>query len=527
MFSRILTETNSLFDKLTDKNFLSRKYANAILIGLISVILIIRLSQLGVPNPDRTDWKEIDFITISQNYISNGFNFSQPTISWPAEPPRVTAMEFPLVPYLAGILFKLFGFNIFSVRIITLLAFILIIWVLYELVYREIGPVPALFAAVMAGFMPLTSRYGNLLFSYPVAILTGLSSVYFFQKWLLQHKTYHVILSCCLFSLTQLLMPTELTVIIPLIWLFYRENRLRVKSWVKMFLFVAASMIVPALWYIHVYFLAKNSIDVFGVFGGHDKYQTLQMMSMRGWYFRLIYNIFILYSGMIQFLIAFAGLCVIVFLKKGRLFLFYGLSFAAFVIVVAEGNYDTPYRQFCGIPVMSALYGIGLTYLLSLILVFKNNFWSKRVWGPVSLVVVVAIISSVAIIAKNYDFMFKRNRYDPIKPYEWTMSKVIEKYSVPGSKIITAGTYTMHKGGNDLSPVLYYYAQRQGWTLNSNQFSMDSLEILRRKGAVLFAIENISREKGLANLAEACKKKYRVIYKDDSSDSILFDIKSD
>ena len=34
-------------------------------------------------------------IEISKNYVKNDFNFFKPEITWPAEPPRVTAMELP------------------------------------------------------------------------------------------------------------------------------------------------------------------------------------------------------------------------------------------------------------------------------------------------------------------------------------------------------------------------------------------------------------------------------------------------
>jgi hypothetical protein len=108
----------------------------------------------------------------------------------------------------------------------------------------------------------------------------------------------------------------------------------------------------------------------------------------------------------------------------------------------------------------------------------------------------------------------------------WSFSRVIKNNSETGSKIITAGTYTIHKGGNDLSPVLYYYSERQGWTLNKDQYSLDFIEALSRKGAVLFAIQNISREKELEDFTEVLKKKYKVIFQDNHLELLLLDLKS-
>lgn len=523
MVKKLFKEVNSFFYKITDKNYISEKHSTIILVSIILLILSIRVYMFDIPLPDRTSWKEIDYITISQNYISNRFNFIQPTITWPAEPPRVTAMEFPLVPYIAGLLYKLFGFNTFSIRIIPLITFILIIWVLFKLVKREVGTIPALFAATMAGFIPLTSEFGNILFSYPVAILSGMTSIYFFSQWHDNSKLYKGVISCCLFSLTLLLMPTELTILVPLGWLFLRKNGRNTNSWRKMGIFILASLILPFIWYVYIYFLSKSSIDVFGVFGGHNKYQTLQMLTTKGWYTVMLSRIIVLLSGKLGFLIGFIGLCVILFLQKGRLFLFYGFSFAAFVIIVAEGNIDAPYRQFCGIPVLSALFGIGLTYIIAFILsVISNlNKWSFK---SIKVVVVALIITCSYIIIINYHFFFDRNKYNPVSMTAWILSNEIKSNSEPGSTIITAGTYTIHKGGNDLSPVLYYYSNRQGWTLQKGQFSIEYFEVLKKKGATLFAAENITIEKELENVTEVLKDKYRIIFQNDSLGLLLLDL---
>ena len=65
-------------------------------LGLILLAcLIVRLWTIDSPAIDRTFWKEIDYIEISLNYWKHGFNFIHPELTWPAEPPRMTAMEFP------------------------------------------------------------------------------------------------------------------------------------------------------------------------------------------------------------------------------------------------------------------------------------------------------------------------------------------------------------------------------------------------------------------------------------------------
>ncbi|HZY26380.1 MAG TPA: glycosyltransferase family 39 protein [Bacteroidales bacterium] len=526
MLKEQFQKVNSFYLRLIDKNFISKKESNLILYGIIAIVLLIRIYTFNVPLTDRTSWKEIDYITISQNYLHNGFNLFRPTITWPAEEPRVTAMEFPLVPYLAAILYRIFGFNTFSVRIIPLIVYLMIILVVFKLVNKEIGPVPALFAAAMAGFIPLTSDFGNILFSYPVAVLTGVTSIYLFYQWTdNNNKKGFLIISGFLFSITLLLMPTELTIIIPLLWLFFRKYGTDIKRWKTMFFFIIVSFILPVLWYTYAYYLTRDSIDVFGVFGGHDKYQTFGMLSKEWWYLRILKRIYILLSGPLGFFSCFVGVCSVLFFKKGTLFLFYGISFAAFVIIVAEGNIDAPYRQFCGIPALSAFFGIGFTYIISLFSLINIKL-NKDSFRPFSLVIIGMTIIVLVFLISNYRLLFNSDKEQPMMPNEWILGKEIQKNSATGSFVITAGTYTIHKGGNDLSPVLFYYSNRQGWIIQKNQLTMDYINAYKQKGATLFAAENISREPELKSFCEEIKKNYHTIYQDDALGLLLVDLTS-
>ena len=135
-----------------------------ILIGCLAV----RLITIDVPPLDRTKWKEIDYIEISKNYVKNDFNFFKPEITWPAEPPRVTAMELPVVPFAAAILYKIFGYNVFTVRLIPLAFWLVLVVYVFLLARRELGPLVGLAAAMAAAIMPLYHEFRNILFSEPV-----------------------------------------------------------------------------------------------------------------------------------------------------------------------------------------------------------------------------------------------------------------------------------------------------------------------------------------------------------------------
>jgi hypothetical protein len=109
--SRMLERWDSAYKWLSDESRISPVLAKVCLGTILLSCLAIRLWTIGAPALDRTTWKEIDYIAISSNYWKHGFNFFHPEISWPADPPRYTAMEFPLVPYMAALLYEIFGYT--------------------------------------------------------------------------------------------------------------------------------------------------------------------------------------------------------------------------------------------------------------------------------------------------------------------------------------------------------------------------------------------------------------------------------
>jgi hypothetical protein len=76
----------------------------------------------------------------------------------------------------------------------------------------------------------------------------------------------------------------------------------------------------------------------------------------------------------------------------------------------------------------------------------------------------------------------------PAHADRWQLATEIKKYSDENSKLVVVGEYSKHVGGYDLSPVLYYYSDLQGWTLKPEQWTVEYVESLRQKGATHFAV---------------------------------------
>jgi len=95
---------------------------------------------------------------------------------------------------------------------------------------------------------------------------------------------------------------------------------------------------------------------------------------------------------------------------------------------------------------------------------------------------------------------------------------------LPDSKLVTVGEYSIHKGGNDLSPVLYYYSGLQGWSLQKGDWHLERIQSLIQKGATLFAALNMLREPESDHFINEMKARYEVIYENKDSQLLLLDL---
>jgi hypothetical protein len=92
--------------------------------------------------------------------------------------------------------------------------------------------------------------------------------------------------------------------------------------------------------------------------------------------------------------------------------------------------------------------------------------------------------------------------------------------------MILAGGYTIHQGGNDLSPILYYYSDLQGWSVQKGEWNAQVIEGYKNKGANLLTATGYSREKELELFLQKISAQYEVLYHNQEKQLLLIDLTS-
>jgi hypothetical protein len=99
-------------------------------------------------------------------------------------------------------------------------------------------------------------------------------------------------------------------------------------------------------------------------------------------------------------------------------------------------------------------------------------------WVCLALLLVIPVQRFRSIFMQDGPFYWDR----------WNAAQAVDGFANDQTKLIVVGEYTKHVGGYDLSPVLYYYAGLQGWSLTPADWNMNKVDSLIKKGATLFVL---------------------------------------
>jgi hypothetical protein len=241
-------------------------------------------------------------------------------------------------------------------------------------------------------------------------------------------------------------------------------------------------------------------------------------------------------GGIVGLLLFVVGLFAATRVKGIGLFFVYIASLGAYFALVAEGQVDGPYRQLGIIPAISVFVAIGaLAIMISIVsMLFHILRTDNRLrWSRLIVFAGCLALFLVTPIRKYDEIVGWVGPEEPVHADRWGTAQKVKELTSEESKLIVAGEYTIHAGGNDLSPVLYYYSGRQGWTIQPWEWNQETIYELIDKGATYFVATrplNLSVSAPLLGdlngleFLNGLKDEYSVLY--DGEDSVILDIHS-
>lgn len=435
-----------------------------------------RLILISQPYVDDWSWRQSDVAAIARNFFEDGFRFGYPQIDWAGGSAGYVGTEFPILPFLAAICYKLAGIHEWIGRSQSVVFFAISLPFFFLLVRETLGRTAAIWAAFFYAFAPLNLFAGRSFMPDVPSLSLGIIGLYFFQRWLRDRKMLPFYLAAIAISLSILIKATSIVVAAPLLYLvvaegadlgsaqpcYVRDGRGRRRPR-QLALFAAITLLPSVFWYWHAYQISEKFYPHHFFGAGGVRLESFL------WYWEIakltaMSSLTPVLAGM-----ALIGLFVAPRGKYGCLFDWWLAAMVLFVVVVGYGNRH-PWYQLPFVPLAAAFGGAAC------------GFFESKISSRVAVVALSILLASSFVILA---FLYVRPIYESSAAQHRNAGLELNKITANDALIVAVD------GGN---PAIFYYAKRKGWHFleqngvyggnpKNSQQAISDLERLRREGA--------------------------------------------
>lgn len=431
----------------------------------------VRLILIDQPFIDHWSWRQSDVGAIARNYLQGGFQFARPQIDWAGDQPGYVGTEFPILPFLAALCYKVFGVHEWIGRVQAVVLFAVSLPFFFLLVRRIFGEVAAVWALFFYSFAPLEIMASRCFMPDVPSLTFSIIGLYFFERWISDERSnYAFIASAVCISLSILIKATSALIVAPIACLAFQRFRLSAFQRFNLWLFAAIAVLPSAIWYWHAYQVSQQFYPhhFFGAGG-------IKIMSL-GWYWDIAKQIPTSELTPVLFLIGSAGLFFAKSKSAARPFYWWLAAMILFIVVVGFGNRH-PWYRLPLVPIFAAFAGAVCARVMSL-----SIFADPRSYAALFMRAAFSItLIAFAACALGYSKLFYEPTAAPMRDGGLVLKRITER-----NILVVAA--------DNGDPTIFYYAERKGWhfleaggiyngePMNSAQAIVD-LEALRKRGA--------------------------------------------
>src|SRR6184192_172415 len=403
----------------------------AITLSILAVAA--RLILIDQPYIDRWSWRQSDVASIARNFSENGFHFAYPQIDWAGGAPGYVGTEFPILPFLAAIYYKLAGVHEWIGRLQAVIFFAASLPFFFLLVREIFGDTAAIWATFFYSFAPLNVFAGRSFMPDVPSLSLALIGLYFFLRWIDGEKSISLFAAGMVISLALLIKLPNAVIGAPLLFLVWKKWRWNFVKQPSLWLFATITILPSIAWYWHAHQIAEKFYPhhFFGAGG-------IQIEKF-SWYWKIVRLTAISSLTPILSVFALAGLFVAPRGKYARVFHWWLAATILFIIVVGYGNRH-PWYQLPLVPIAAVFAGAACAFIGSKI--------------SDSRVVMITFSIFLAISFSVLSWFYLRPLYRSAAAELRDAGLELRNLTAPDALIIAA---------DNGDPTIFYYAERRGW----------------------------------------------------------------
>lgn len=346
-------------------------------------------------------------------------------------------------------------------RLLSALASTATVLVLFRLVRLLIDVRTALWAALLYAFLPLTVYYGRTIQPESFMLLFSCLGLYAIARWSLRDSPWWLLLGWAAITLTCLLKITSLYLGLPIAFLCWRRDGLRMILRPELWIFAAALFGAVLSWYMHANKLGQSTGLSFGILHDPKHAPWAQLADPQ------FYNIIILrrlaerhftWAGFVLLLV---GLCLPRRVAGER---FFDIWLIAVIVYIGIAAFNNRIHEYYQLPFM--LPGV----------VYPAKVLSRCWTGSLRCVLGAAVAAVVAFSAYRIAEYARLER--PQASAEIEAAQAAQSLTTRDQLIIAVDAQL------PTNPTLLYIADRKGWTPRLEDLTLKHIGELRARGAI-------------------------------------------
>jgi 4-amino-4-deoxy-L-arabinose transferase-like glycosyltransferase len=468
---------------------LFRSFLRSGFLPLVCIVLLgasLRLLYVRTPLLDAHRWRQVDTAAITRNLHEVRFNVFYPQVDW-GGPDAYVESEFPLLPALTALLYKVFGPQEYLGRIVAIVFSIATIGAMYALARELLSHSAGLAAAFLMAVSPAAVFFGRTFMPDAPMLFFWVSGVLGFVRYFHTGSRRALWLGSAATALACLVKIPAVMMFAPIAGAAWQARRWSVLRDRAVIIALAAPLLAVTAWYWHAFTLYRETGLTFGILvhpaktyppiiapgpwiSTFSKWSTVELLTSSEFYLTFLarlHHFYLLPWGLAGAILGF-GLWK---RGSGRLIAdLWLLALVAFVLVVGQGNLSHDYYQLPVVPVGALYFGAVAAPIF-------DHTWTT--WR--SVLVRATLLALVGILGFYYSGVVNTHFRPASLDIRILQAGSAAQPVVPhDALVVVADDYGV------TSPLLLYYMHRKGWSFDVDNLRPEVIEGLKRKGARFF-----------------------------------------